>query len=74
MASYPTLGELRFARDLFATERRPRRQKLNPTLRKLFDGTETSIEFDEVGYRLTNAEHVVFVEPAPWTRTSDPDA
>ena len=38
MASYPTLGELRFARDLFATERRPRRQKLSPTLRKLFDG------------------------------------
>ncbi|MBP6011388.1 MAG: hypothetical protein KBA31_04090 [Alphaproteobacteria bacterium] len=37
----PTLGELRFARDLFDTERRPRRprrQPLSPALRRLFDG------------------------------------
>jgi len=34
----PSLGELRFAHLLLTTERRPRRRRLHPAWRRVFDG------------------------------------
>ncbi len=34
----PSLGQLRFAHNLFKTERRPWRRRINPVYRKMFDG------------------------------------
>jgi hypothetical protein len=42
--------------------------KTNVTnLRKLLEPSGVSIEFDDDGYRLTNAERLACLEPLPWS-------